>query len=246
MSLSSPRRHDGPGDTMADAPGGRLVFPIEIQLMIYEQMLEGRVVILKRKVLSSDDKKMSSAAVRLGTSVAAFQSQWFNPGTEENRNNIEGVRRFAAAVDATMGGINQDSEGVAGIKTITTTTAAPPIVLYINRASRKLGLQKYKLSFALPDGESRVYFHFDLDTLAFDGLKNLVRLECGSSAVVEDNLAARVGATTTPLHCRPVLLIQGSVQISRYYRRTRTPSEFARLRRVMPNLHQDTTRQLDA
>ncbi|KAI7785815.1 quinate permease [Diaporthe eres] len=51
------------------------------------------------------------------------------------------------------------------IRTIATTATKPPATLFVNRESRDVTLRRYPLAFALPGGESRVYFNFALDTL---------------------------------------------------------------------------------
>lgn len=51
------------------------------------------------------------------------------------------------------------------IRTIATTATKPSATLFVNRESRDITLRRYPLAFALPGGESRVYFNFALDTL---------------------------------------------------------------------------------
>lgn len=51
------------------------------------------------------------------------------------------------------------------VRTIAITATKPPTTLFVNRESRDVTLRRYPLAFALPGGESRVYFNFALDTL---------------------------------------------------------------------------------
>lgn len=52
--------------------------------------------------------------------------------------------------------------------TVTHTTAVTPISMFINQESRIETLKHYKLAWGLPRGETRVFFNFNLDILAFD------------------------------------------------------------------------------
>lgn len=51
------------------------------------------------------------------------------------------------------------------VRTIATTSTKLPATFFVNRESRDVTLRRYPFAFALPGGESRVYFNFALDTL---------------------------------------------------------------------------------
>ncbi len=147
-------------DTKAIFPLARL--PFEIQGMIWQYTWQPRGIIILRTPIQQDE--MSDPIQVSVNHPFAVLEDWINHHSPDETSAYSTKQLFARC-DCCDFPLPDRAVHEKAVATITSTDTKPPVSLFVDSVARYHTLRHYRLAFALPGGESHVYFNFAIDTL---------------------------------------------------------------------------------